>query len=148
MRKNYLMLLLPVVAILSLSFVTEKISVQNKESQQFITNSKIDSYIDEVYGQYAEELVYNTNKYRLIKDLIRNRIEYKQQSEMPGKNFKKLSDVPLINKYNPNLKRDLSFNPNEFNPLKYQMDFFNRYGAVYRVDNTNYLIVIKSPSSN
>ena len=148
MRKNYTKMLLPLVAVLLLSFVSESFISKTQVNQQVISNSKIDQYIEQVYGVYADELVFNTSKYGLIKTLLRNRIEYKQQSDLSGKEFKKLSEVPLKNKYNPDLRRDATFNPNNFNPLKYQMDFFNTNGVVYRVDNTNYLIIIKSPSSN
>ena len=44
------------------------------------------------------------------------------------------------------LKRDEGFDPNNFNALKYNMNFFNSQALVYRVDNTDYIIVIKPQS--
>ncbi|VAW36026.1 hypothetical protein MNBD_GAMMA01-1060, partial [hydrothermal vent metagenome] len=40
------------------------------------------------------------------------------------------------------------FNKNTFNPLKYTFDFYSRGGYMYKVDNTNYFIIIKSQYLN
>jgi hypothetical protein len=55
-----------------------------------------------------------------------------------------LSTVGLFNNYNKELKRDQSFDINTFNPLKYNLEFFKVGSAIYRIDNTQYYIVIKA----
>ena len=36
-----------------------------------------------------------------------------------------------------------AFDPNNFNPLLYEFDFYTKSTLVYRVDNTSYLIFIR-----
>ena len=60
------------------------------------------------------------------------------------KPFPLLSQVKLFDAFNKNIHRDKVFNPNNFNPLKYKLSFYSRNGATYKVDNTNYYIIIKS----
>ena len=55
-----------------------------------------------------------------------------------------LSKIPLNTAFVKNLKRDSSFNPNDFNPLKYNFNLFTKNGGMYRVDGTNTYIIIKS----
>ncbi|MDT0559617.1 hypothetical protein RM697_13235 [Ichthyenterobacterium sp. W332] len=101
--------------------------------------------IKEVYGTETEKLILN-NPQRLkdLKNILRHRVEI---LELPGKklsSFRNLSSVPLNRNFNLSLQRDLSFNKTTFNPLKYQFAFFSKESTTVRVDNTQYLIVIKS----
>ncbi|MFD0965076.1 hypothetical protein [Pseudofulvibacter geojedonensis] len=121
------------------------IAQSNTYSDAFIENC-----IREVYKNKADEFVFNSNSKRLsvIKDLFNNRFKidtYKQAYESKG--LTKLSSVGLVNKYNSGLARDASFNPSTFNPLKYQLDIFPSNTVMYKVDNSNYVIIIK-PSRN
>ncbi len=80
-----------------------------------------------------------------IKHLLRNRIEiYEEADVSKQKKTKLLSQVSLNKTYNSNLKRDLSFNRDTFNPLKYQLDFFEKGTYLYQIDNTNYFILVTS----
>ncbi|WP_353779759.1 hypothetical protein [Winogradskyella sp. 3972H.M.0a.05] len=103
------------------------------------------SQITEVYGSEAEKYVLNIpQRLKDIKHILRNRVHI---VEYPGKDlssFKKLSQVPLFNEYNKSLKRDLVVDKNNFNPLKYQFQFFSKESYKIRVDNTQYLIIINS----
>jgi hypothetical protein len=49
-----------------------------------------------------------------------------------------------MNYYVSDLQRDANFNPQNFNPLKYLFNFYSRGTQMYRVDNTNYFIIIES----
>jgi len=99
--------------------------------------------LQEEYGDMLYNNVLN-NPQRLkdIKNLLRNRVSV---VELP--NFKKevtlLSQVPLFNNYNKKLRRK-RFKKDTFNPLKYNFDFYSKGTKMYRVDRTNYYIVIKS----
>jgi len=102
--------------------------------------------IDEVYQSKADELVYNNDKFlKDVKHLLRNRITiYEDKNEKTQKKCKLLSEIPLSNTYNKDLKRDESFDINSFNPLKYQLAFFDKGTYVYRIDGTDYFIQITS----
>lgn len=102
--------------------------------------------INEVYGDQTEEYVLNNSNFlKNIKNILRNRVEIMELENKDLSSFRTLSSVPLNNEFNKNLLRDNVFNPKTFNPLKYDFNFNSRdLIKYYRVDNTNYLIVIHS----
>lgn len=54
-----------------------------------------------------------------------------------------LSTIQVRNKYNSALVNDYkSFNVSTFNPLKYFFNFYSPVQMNYRIDNTDYMIVI------
>jgi len=113
------------------------IGVNNVYSQE------INPKIQEVYGSKLQELVINEPEHlSRLNDLLDNRIKIIESDVSPLEKYTKLSQVTLLNKYNPSLIRDAVFNPLVFNPLKYDFNFFPKSTVVYRVDGTNYLIVI------
>lgn len=117
----------------------------------FQAQSQIDSRIQEVYAGKTEEMVAsNPTLLTFLNDLLSNRIKIQQvAAEDDNSKFTKLSQLDLLNKYNPSLQRDAVFNPQTFNPLKYNMEFTsNSVKKVYLVDNTNYIIVIEPQTIN
>lgn len=101
--------------------------------------------IKEVYGDQAEkEILSRPQRVKDIKHLLRNRIEIKLVPSGELKPCPLLSEVSLFDAYVPSLKRDTNFNPENFNPLKYNFAFYSIGAAMYKVDNTNYFIIIKS----
>lgn len=103
------------------------------------TNAKI----QEVYGDKTQEMVGNDpERQRFLIDLLENRIEILKSENTSGDKYIKLSTAALLNKYNPDLKRDAAFDPLNFNPLKYNLIFTSKKTEIYRVDNTDYIIVI------
>ena len=89
------------------------------------------SYLNKIYSSKA--------LMKEFKDILRNRVKIEQE------NIKDISYAPLLSsiKFHGNkklLKRkfDLKF----FNPLLYDFDFFSKKKKIYRVDGTNYLIII------
>lgn len=102
--------------------------------------------INEVYGNTANDNILDKpQRLKDIKNILRNRVEIKS---VPNARDQKactlLSEVPLMDYYVSNLQRDTSFNPQNFNPLKYLFNFYSHGTHMYRVDNTNYFIIIKS----
>lgn len=120
--------------------------VQYSNGQE--TNDSTDAVevkIKEVYGDFYESLVINDpTRNQILRDLLQNRIEFIQEPISVDEKFEKLSQKPLFNKYNPNLERDTNFNKETFNVLKYNLSFFQNYDVVYRIDNTDWLILIHS----
>ncbi|MEO6348485.1 MAG: hypothetical protein ABIO60_11320 [Aquaticitalea sp.] len=102
--------------------------------------------IKEVYGDEAESLILNRpHRLQDIKNILRNRIVYRQTQD--GKILKGcplLSTVPLFDYYVPRVSRDAIFNRDTFNPLKYSFNFYSNSAFMYKVDNSNYYILIKS----
>ena len=101
--------------------------------------------IKEVYQSKAIQEVFNNDFLKDIKHLLRNRILiYEENNPKAQKKTTLLSEVPLFDDYNKDLKRDKKFDVSNFNPLKYKLDFFANGTYLYRVDNTNYFIQITS----
>ena len=107
-------------------------------------SSKERAFIDEVYGDYANKLVYdNPQRLLLFKDILRNRVVINRYDKKDLSSIQPLSKVGIVKSINPNLQRDNYFDANNFNPLKYAFGFFSRQQyTYYRVDNTQYLITI------
>lgn len=102
------------------------------------------SQIIEVFGDQAQAMVFDRpQRVKDLKHLLRNRIEIKNVAG-EFKPCPLLSEVPLFDTYVPTLKRDLQFDPQSFNPLKYNFQFFTRAVSMYKVDGTNYYIIIKA----
>ncbi|WP_299125318.1 hypothetical protein [uncultured Winogradskyella sp.] len=102
--------------------------------------------IIEVYGNYAEKYVFSDpNMLKSIKHILRNRVVIKLiTDENDKKPCTKLSEVSILTGFVSDLERDKIFNPDSFNPLKYNFEFHSRAAGMYHVDNTNYYIIIKS----
>jgi hypothetical protein len=76
------------------------------------------------------------------------RFEIRKLKMEAGEKFPRLSQIPLFNKYNPSLQRDAAFDPTNFNPLKYDLEFFAPTDKVYRVDGSDYILFIKGQKNN
>jgi len=109
-------------------------------------SSKEKGFINEVYGDYANELVYsNQQRLKSFKNILRNRVLINRYDDKDLSSLTVLSKIPLANSINPNLLRDDFFDERTFNPLKYNFGFFsNKTTTHYRVDNTSYVITILS----
>ena len=109
-----------------------------------LLSQQVNPKIQEIYGDKTQELVLNNpDQLALLNDLLDNRISAIESAISSEEKVIKLSEIALLNKYNPNLTRDIVFDPLNFNPLKYDLNFLPKTPMVYRVDNTNYLLVIK-----
>lgn len=102
--------------------------------------------LEEVYGDKLQTYILSKpQRLKAVKNILRNRVEIKEfTNPRDYKDCTLLSEVSLFDYYVQDLKRDLVFNKNSFNPLKYNFEFYSRGAHMYRVDNTNYFIIIKS----
>lgn len=105
--------------------------------------------IEEVYGEHIyKEILNRPNRLRSIKNILRNRVVIMEiKNPFDQKPCDLLSSVPVFDFFVPELRRDAFFNKDNFNPLKYAFSFYSRKSYMYRVDNTNYFILIKSQFS-
>lgn len=127
---------------------------QKKQSTQLVKFGKnVDapltakemSMLKEVYQDKLDEYVINRpRKVKNLKHLLRNRIVIKEIHNIKDDNkYTLLSKVELFDHYNKDLKRDVVFDKATFNPLKYNLEFFRMGSIIYKIDGTNYFIIIK-----
>ncbi|MCS4237542.1 hypothetical protein M2306_002412 [Myroides gitamensis] len=100
----------------------------------------LDPRIAEVYRDNKQLL--SEARVNALMQLLNERVEIKEEAFVSGEKHQLLSTVPLFNKYNTALTRDVTFDLNTFNVLKYNLAFFENRDALYRVDNTNFVIII------
>lgn len=102
---------------------------------------------DKIAELYGDQLGYyqsfDPQRIESLDDFLSNRVEYATIPYDNGKTLLKLSEIPLFNKYNPNIKREQVFDPNTFNILKYHINFFSTKTQTIRIDNTDTVIIIK-----
>ena len=115
----------------------------NAQQISSVPVASIDPRITEVFGNQTQTLVANDrDRLKGLTTLLNERIKYVYSEEKSDEKYVKLSTVPLFNKYNPELQRDLVFDQGTFNVLKYNLPFFSQYKKIYRIDNSNYLLII------
>tara|TARA_B100000959_G_scaffold249489_1_gene277307 strand:- start:155 stop:619 length:465 start_codon:yes stop_codon:yes gene_type:complete len=96
------------------------------------------AYGDELQNQILRRPI----RVKDIKDILRNRVFIYQENIKDLSKTPLLSEITIFNIYNHKSNRPI-FRENDFNPLLYNLNFFSKAKQTYRVDNTNYLIVIK-----
>ncbi len=102
-------------------------------------NTKVTSYISEVYGS----LDASSQLYKNLVDLLSNRVEFiKAPKIKKAKDFDNTANYPLLNKYNSSLSRDTTLKPNSFNVLKYNLNFYPNHKTVYRFEETDWIIKV------
>ena len=126
MKKNFLVIIL-------LGYQLSTVMAQG--------NGNIDPHIFEVYGSFASQL--NNEQIAWLKTKIK-RSSVSKEPVTPGETYPKLSTLPVVNKYIPELKMETVFDVSHINPLKYRIDFYNtKRDLVYRIDGTDYVLIIK-----
>ncbi|RYZ26850.1 MAG: hypothetical protein EOP49_42955 [Sphingobacteriales bacterium] len=104
-------------------------------------SATLDPRIAEVYTGVPQ---YTTPAHVAMYEENLGRVEVKHVVPTATENYTLLSSVPLKNKYNQALVYDngSNFNPAQFNALKYLFSFYPIQDMTYRVDNTEYVIII------
>ena len=153
MMKNYNFALTILLLFLSCSFAhSQSAKRPSQKAAYFAENVKMplsqdeENKLKEVFADSYQNYILNIPAHlKRYKNLLRNRVEIlKLDKKIDQKECSLLSQIALFDAFNKNLKRDLVFNKNNFNPLKYNFNFFSKGNLLYRVDNTNYFILIKS----
>lgn len=126
--------------------LSEVTPITYKDNIKTPLNSEELLMITEVYGDYAQQYVFDKpEKLKNVKNILRNRVKIYEENIKDLSDLNKLSQVALFDTFNNKLKRDIPFKPNTFNPLKYDFNYNSRDKSKrYRVDNTNYVIVVYS----
>lgn len=115
------------------------------ESKQTIVKSNPnleDEFITLVFG---DNVVKGSQHHKNLIDLLQNRIEFTKlvKSSDSDKDYPNIDQAPLFNKYNKSITRDATFDENTFNVLKYDLIFFSNFTKIYRINNTDWVIIIK-----
>jgi len=123
-------------------------TAQTKNDHYNFQEHQVDNFIKEVYGDQAQKIVFsNKNLYSAFKKLLLERMQIVRQAEIQGKKVPKITEEGMFDTYISGLQHDTSFNVNNFNPLKYKLVFFDVNALkVYRIDNTDYVLIIQPQS--
>jgi len=113
------------------------------QAQTTSLEAKAQQFINEVYKNCTP-----STEDSEIKDYAErlSRIEIVTLSEYASEDYTLLSQVDFKDKCNADLQYDnaANFDPSSFNPFKYGLSFFPKSDKAYRVDNTQYIILIHS----
>lgn len=112
-----------------------------------VSEQQIYDFVTEVYADKANDMIFNNkNQLKHTKELLQKRIviveSKKDNSKLPG-----LLDASLFNKFNASLKKDSFFNLKTFNPLKYNLNFYSGRKEYYRVNGTQYILIIEAQNN-
>lgn len=118
--------------------------LSSKTQTSSYSKEQIENFIREVYASSAESLFFkpNTTRLKLTTDFLQ-RVHLLKEAKYKTSKLPLLSSFALITDYNPNLKREVVFDPNTFNPLKYDFDMFSKSRSIIVVDHTDYVIIIE-----
>lgn len=101
--------------------------------------SKINTYAKEAYGKEKADGMNEMNKAD-FRDMFQNRLIITKLDNEPD-DYTLLKNILA---YNENLKQKKDFDPKTFNPLNYNMSYWNRENKeYYKVGNTGYYIILK-----
>ena len=116
------------------------ITLYNDNVNLPLTKIEIDK-IESAYGKnYLNKIISSKSLLKDIKDILRNRVKVQIETN------KDISKFPIISsvKFNDeNLIVEKKFSFENFNPLKYNFNFYLKTKQIYRVEETNYIIIIK-----
>jgi hypothetical protein len=137
-----LLRIIPALFLIHFSFLS-----QGQTITQQLTPEEISNRLVYVYGN--DFLSQNPELITTYGQVMNQYIEYMAVPLTNNEKYPLLSSVPLMTKNNPGIHgADLSnFNPNTFNPMVYQIDFFSYKTQVYRI-NTNYIMVVRPIKRN
>lgn len=114
--------------------------------------ANFDRFITQVYtGAGADYTSPDTRRYAYMKTLFEQRIVFVKNDPAKldlDRGLKLLSEVPMYSNYNKGLVRDFQFDPERFNPFKYNFDFYAAKKQIYRIDGTGYIIIIHPQPRN
>tara|TARA_Y100001978_G_C23580649_1_gene378806 strand:+ start:32 stop:463 length:432 start_codon:yes stop_codon:yes gene_type:complete len=92
-------------------------------------------FIISAFGKNFFKRIVETNALEIYyKDILRNRVKVLFKKYHEGESLNKLSSLHNTNRI---------FDKNNFNPLIYDFDFESKKSQAYRVEDTDYIVIIK-----
>lgn len=112
-------------------------------ANQQLTPEEIANRVAYVHG--SDFVMNNPTLVTAFGNVMSNRIEYSISPQIADEKYPLLSSFPLMAKANPTIQGAdfANFNLSAFNPLVYNLEFFSDKTQVIRIDNTDYIMVIK-----
>jgi hypothetical protein len=130
------------LCVFSYTINAQEINYESKQTTIKSNPNLEDEFITSVFG---DNVVVGSQHHKNLIDLLQNRIEFTKlvKSSDSDKDYPNIAKVPLFNKYNKSITRDSTFDENTFNVLKYDLIFFSNFTKIYRINNTDWVIIIK-----
>lgn len=130
------------MCVFSYTINAQEIIYESKQITVKSNPSLEDEFITTVFGK---NVVKGSQHHKNLIDLLQNRIEFTKlaKNSVSDKDYPNIDQAPLFNKYNNTITRDTAFDENTFNVLKYDLNFFSTFTKIYRITNTDWVIIIK-----
>lgn len=123
------------------------LQAQEKEKINIQVN-KIEGYINEAYAtQNVSIKESRPNVHKGLTELLTKRVYFMKSNRVIEK-AAFISSQPLFKKYNQNIQNYTVFNPSSFNPLRYNLPFWSVSATMYRLDGTDYYLIIEGQNFN
>ncbi|PSK93873.1 hypothetical protein [Taibaiella chishuiensis] len=104
------------------------------------SNNSPDPRITAVYGTFASKLSTEQLAWLQVK-LQRSQVVLEPYAQ--GETYPRLSSLKVVDKYIPGLQADNFAQPQQVNPLKYVISFQEQKDLRYRIDGTDYVLLIR-----
>ena len=106
-----------------------------KNIDEPFTKSETDKIIRAYGAEKFQAIISEKALEKFYKNILRNRVKIRLKKYYPNENLPKLSSIgPMLDE--KNLSSD------KFNPLKYNFPFYSKKSHYYRVNQTDFLVVI------
>ena len=143
-----MMKILRITPLLCLLFLGISNIQAQKTKKINIPPGKIEGYINEVYLPESKLIGEGvTSLHEKLANLLSTRVYFLKSIDVIEK-AELISSQPLFNKYNQDLESYTVFSHSSFNPLRYNLSFWGLTAKMYRLDNTDYYLVIEGQNFN
>ena len=131
--------------LLSLGTINAQTDEQKKKIEASMSPKINPQLIDQFFNEVHEGSPYKMSEDRKKSYLEQlSRLSFVYSPYVENKNHPLLSTIEKMDKYNKNMDYSLeNFKPEEFNFIKYGINFYLPTSQMIRVDNQDFLIVIK-----
>lgn len=121
------------------------ISLAGSSYAQSNGTNQVDPRIAEIYGGSLNQILnHDSQRLTILNQLLNERIQVIDLDSATAKlKFPALDAQPIFNKYVSNLTVGGSYDPNTFNPLKYDLTFFEWGDRGYWINGTNKVLFIQ-----
>ena len=100
--------------------------------------------LTEAYGENLESLILSKpQRLKDLKHLLRNRLQIVNAKNKDLSPFPLVSSQSVFKYYKKSFSNNILYQGINFNPLQFNLNFYSKEATTYRIDNTNYILIIK-----
>ena len=100
--------------------------------------------LTEAYGENLESLILSKpQRLKDVKHLLRNRLQIVNAKNKDLSTFPLVSSQSVFKYYKKSFSENVLYQGINFNPLQFNLNFYSKKATTYRIDNTNYILIIK-----